>query len=245
MNLLVCMITYNRLAYSQKTLENFRKTVTVPHHLLVVDNYSTDGTGLWLADNVDNFIINSKNYYPGKATNIGWQRGLKDYPEATHLMRLDNDMHLEPGWDTKVAEYFEKITELGQLGLDYDAIDNQPGQNNQLTINGMTLHPWPGCVGGPCVIPRAVWDYGIRYDETPWHIDEGQYQTMQEDSKFSLDISKAGWLFGHMHEKLAWTFAKPDTWQEYPDYYKKTMTERGYPDPFSNKGDITKKAYGG
>jgi hypothetical protein len=31
-----------------------------------------------------------------------------------------------------------------------------------------------------------------------------------------------------MTEKLAWTFANEHNWKEYPEYYRETMTKRGY-----------------
>jgi glycosyltransferase involved in cell wall biosynthesis len=228
MKLLVVLITYNRLAYTKRTLDAFRSTITVPHFLVIVDNQSTDGTREWLKDSGADLIIkNPDNYYPGKACNIGWEEGLKHYSEATHLMRLDNDMELLPGWDTKAKEYFKTIPELGQLGLDHEAIEHPMAKLKELNINGMKLNPWPGNVGGPNIISRAVWDRGIRYSEARWS-HEVDIPTPQEDCQLSADILRAGYLMGHMTERLSFTFANQSNWSEYPDYYRKTMEERGY-----------------
>lgn len=223
MKLLICLITYNRLEYTQKTLINLFNTISTPSYLVVVDNKSSDGTRNYLKELfrngvVNRLILNKENFYPGKACNIGWERGLKAFPEATHLMRLDNDMHFKKGWDVRAKEYFERIDRLGQLGLDYDGGENKTPE----FYNGMGLIEWPSTVGGPCIIRREIWDNGARYDETPW---EGTM--IQEDVKLSHKLQQDGWLTGHMDTRLSWTFATPDTWKKYPDYYKKTMTERG------------------
>lgn len=233
MKLLICLVTYNRLRYTQRTLGGLLSTIKVPHYIVTVDNHSTDDTPKWLkeqklAGTIDYHILNQGNYYPGKATNMGWGMGIYKYPEATHLMRLDNDMELKEGWDTKAEEYFMKLPTLGQLGLDHEAVEHPLAEDTALTINDMKLQQWPGCVGGPCIIPRRVWDMGLRYDETPWHKGLNGEIVLQEDSKLSWEIKNRGLLVGHMDEDLARTFANETNWHEYPEYYKKTMSQRGY-----------------
>lgn len=233
MKLLVVLITYNRKAYTQKTLRNFWSTIEVPYYLVAVDNASDDGTQEYLQslqerNRIDKVILNPENYYPGKATSIGWAEGLKEYPNATHLMRLDNDMHLEKGWDKAASEYFEAMPSLGQLGLDHEAIENPRAAGHEITIKGKTINRFPGNVGGPNIISRAVWDKGLRYGEERWQAQAPNIPTAQEDVWFSKSIENAGFLMGHMNEKLAWTFANRENWKEYPEYYKKTMHERGY-----------------
>lgn len=227
------MITYNRLAYTKRTLASLLKTINTPYYLLICDNASTDGTKLWLADKkqagyIDDYIINDDNYYPGKATNIGWDQGLADFPKATHLMRLDNDFEFKKGWDAAAEDYFKKIPELGQLGLDHEAIEHPKAKLRVLDINGKKLNPWPGCVGGVNIIPKKVYDLGVRYEEMRW--DDDRKSPMQEDSNFSRKIQAKGYLTGHMTENLARTFANVENWKDYPEYYTKTMTERGYDD---------------
>lgn len=240
MKLLIVLISYNRLEYTKKTLENLLKTIVVPHYIVSVDNNSTDGTQEWLQQQLDDgrinkLILNPENYYPGKATNIGWAEGLREYPEATFLMRCDNDMMFKNGWDINIEDYFDAIPELGQLGLDHNAISkdsNNKGQN-LLHINGKLLDAWPGCVGGPNVIRRELWEKGARYDETPWH-NNGP-RTMQEDSRFSQTVFKLGYFLGHPTERFSYTFATEKNWGDYPEYYLKTMKERGYGDVYGQE----------
>lgn len=239
MKLLITLITYNRLAYTKRTLRELWATIEVPYYLVVVDNNSDDGTIEYLKghekrDRIDKIIYNPDNYYPGKATNIGWAEGLKDYPEATHLMRLDNDMHLKKGWDSTAESYFKAIPELGQLGLDHEAIEHPQADLRVLEINGKRLNPWPGCVGGPNIIRRKIYDLGARYQELMWN--DGRNSPLQEDSQFSKSIQNLGYLTGHMTEDLARTFANESNWSDFPEYYKKTLTDRGYNEKLKEAG---------
>lgn len=239
MNLLIVLITFNRLAYTKRTLRALWDTIELPHYLVIVDNNSDDGTQKYLGNLVernkaDYIIFNQENYYPGKATNIGWSEGLEAYPEATHLMRLDNDIHLEKGWDLAAEDYFKKIPELGQLGLDHEAIETPKAALRVLDINGKSLNPWPGCVGGPNIIRRKIYDQGVKYPELMW--DDGRNSPLQEDSQFSKAIQNRGYITGHMTESLARTFANMGNWSDYPNYYKKTMTDRGYDDKLKESG---------
>jgi glycosyltransferase involved in cell wall biosynthesis len=239
MNLLIVLITYNRLDYTKRTLRELWDTIELPYYLVVVDNNSDDGTKEYLdklvpRNRADKVILNPDNYYPGKATNIGWEEGLKEYPDATHLMRLDNDMHLEKGWDVTAESYFKAIPELGQLGLDHEAIEDPRAALRVLEINGKRLNPWPGCVGGPNIICRKLWDMGLRYSEMMWN--DGRKSPLQEDSMFSKAIQNQGFLTGHMTENLSRTFANESNWKDYPEYYKKTMEDRGYDDRLKEAG---------
>lgn len=225
MRLLIVLVTFNRLVYTKRTLRGLWDTLEVPYYLVVVDNNSTDKTKTYLQTlvkrgRIDKLILNPENYYPGKATNIGWTEGLKEYPTATHLARVDNDMHFEKGWDKRAEEYFKTIDRLGQLGLDFDGGENKVPEY----YNGMGLIEWPGCVGGPNIVRREIFNVA-KYDEDKW---EGSGSRIQEDSRFSRKIKQDGWLVGHMDERLSWTFANKDNWVDYPDYYLKTMSDRGY-----------------
>jgi len=240
--LLIVLLTYNRKEYTKKTLRSLWDTIQTPYYLVAVDNNSDDGTqdyllGLKERNRVDKVILNPENYYPGKATNIGWAEGLKEYPNATHLMRLDNDMHLESGWDVTALEYFARIPSMGQVGLDHEAIETDKAKGYEVTLGGKTYNSFPGCVGGPNIIRRLVWDKGIRYDESKWEAMAPDTPTIQEDFRLSKTIKDFGFLVGHMTEPLGRTFANKTNWSDYPDYYRKTMTERGY-------GHILKEVFG-
>lgn len=227
MKLLICLVTFNREAYTHKTLKYLSDNTSddADYYIIVVDNASTDGTQEYLKklkyrSRINQLIINPQNYYPGKACNIGWEAALKNY-DATHLMRLDNDMQLNKGWDKRVEDYFKAIPELGQLGIEHEAIETREADLRRRTINGFTINEFPGVVGGPMIMQRRLWDLGLRYDETPWS------PPMQEDSRLSQLVKIRGYLVGHAQEELGRTFATSKNRTDYPDYYKKTFADRG------------------
>ena len=245
MKLLIVMVTYNRLAYTQRTLESLLDTITGDYCYVVVDNASRDGTREWLQAQFhrENYLLCDKNLYPGKASNVGWRYGLERYPDADYLMRTDNDIEFFPDWVDKAEDYFDKIEHLGQLGLNHKMVDQAPGVQTvqyyldgigvtnvetRPVINSKCIITWPGSVGSPMIMRRCLWDSGLRYDETPWHHDGGDIPTIQEDAKLSTAILRSGWYFGHSEEKLAEHFVTPRDWKDYPDYYDKTLHERGY-----------------
>jgi len=227
MKKLVVLITYNRLEYTKRTLKDIWENTSddADYLLVVVDNNSTDGTKEYLKEQqrrgrINILILNPENSYPGKAANIAWRKGLEVF-DADLLVRIDNDMHLEKNWDLKVDKYFEAIPELGQLGLEHEAIETPEADMQRRYINGYTINEWPGCVGGPMVMRRKLWDLGIRYDEEKWKPGG------QEDSKLSAEVKNRGYLVGHAQEELGRTFATKDNRNDFFDYYKQTFKERG------------------
>lgn len=243
MRLLIVLLTYNRLEYTKRTLKSLLDTIDTPYYLLAVDNNSTDGTQEWLKKNkkINHVILNPDNYYPGKAMNIAWTEGIRLYPEATHLMRLDNDIILKKSWDKVCQKYFEAIPNLGQLGYEHTAIEHPEAETMMLDINGKHLYFWPGNIGGPCIISRQVWEDGLRYKEDRWNHRNSNYPWPQEDSFFSRDIALKGYLFGHTEENIGMTFADASNWDDYPEYYIQTMTERGYKNVYKETLDRLKE----
>lgn len=246
MRLLIVLITHNRLAYTQKTLRSLWANTSddSDYYLVMVDNASTDDTPRYIKKayeraRIDDLLLNKDNRYPGAACNQGWVEGLEDY-DATHLMRLDNDMVFTKHWDKWVQRYFANIPELGQLGLDHEAIEDPRSEMYKRTINGFTVNEWPGCVGGPSIIPRKIWDMGIRWPEMRW--DDERRSAAQEDSAFSKAIKDAGYLVGHAQMELARTFANKSNWSDYPEYYLKTMAERGYSENVTYVESLTWKS---
>lgn len=153
MKLHTVMITYDRLDCTQKSINSFLETVTVPYTLTIVDNGSTDGTPEWLDRLEFDAVLFSDNKYPGYACNRGWERAPLD---ADFLQRADNDWTFLPGWCERVQEQFEDPN-VGQVGL--------RTAREEVFPNGQTV-PWN--VGGNNIIRRELWDQGLRYDERPW-----------------------------------------------------------------------------
>lgn len=165
MKLHTVFVTHNRLELTRRTLASYLDTVTESFHFTVVDNGSTDGTEEWLRENVGTYpsayILLGQNFYPGKATNLGWEISQDD---VTHLHRSDNDVEYLPGWCDEVLERF-RDPNLGQLGL--RTVEEEGAHAN---------------VGGNCIIPRHLFVAGLRYCESPWT------RVAFEDGQLSHDV---------------------------------------------------------
>ena len=235
MKLLTVLVTHNRLELTKLALESYKRTTSVPNFLVVVDNASSDGTGEYLREQylngtIDHYIESESNLYPGGACNLGWEKGLELYPEATHLHRADNDLLFRTGWDIEVMRCFADFPLLGQLGTMNQEQEFPIGEvewNIEWSGNSCINRHWQ-TVGGPNVIAREVWDRGLRYDDSPWH-HFGQ-PTGQEDVKLSLAIKALGYTLGNTVPDLVHHLGDRAYMKDSPyiDYYRKTFSDRGY-----------------
>lgn len=202
------IVTHNRLALTQRVIESYLETVTLPFNLLVVDNASTDGTQEWLLDSHLRYGISllTENRFPGFATNLGFSRAPQD---ATLLHRQDNDFAFQEGWDKQVVTAFKRSPKLGQLGLRTDKEE--------------LFAPWN--VGGCCVIRRELWDQGLRYDERPW----GEYPVgYSEDSFLSPAVREMGYNWRRVKKPCLESLASGD-WDD--PYYERSYGIRGIKPP--------------
>lgn len=169
--LVTALVSYNRPELLKQTVASYLETVTLPHHLVIVDNASDEETRDWLEGCGQDVRYLPENRYPGYAANFGWAAGL-GIVDAQFLHRSDNDVRYEPGWCEEVLERFAAKPELGQLGL--------------RTLEEEGPH---GAVGGNCVIHRKVWEAGMRYGEDPWPT------VGFEDAHLSNAVARAGFTW--------------------------------------------------
>jgi glycosyltransferase involved in cell wall biosynthesis len=194
------IVTHNRLELTKQVIASYLDTVTVPFTLWVVDNASTDGTMEWLADQDFGVTILPKNYYPGYATNRGWEWAPDD---ATHLQRADNDMAFLPGWCNEVQARFGR--RVGQVGL------RTLAEEFRCYVN----------TGGNCVIRRELFfDHRLRWDERPW---TAYPAGLSEDTFFSPKVKKLGYQWTRVKKPCLESLATHD-WED--PYYAKSYGDR-------------------
>lgn len=173
------IVSYKRKELTEKTLQSYLDTVSVPHSIVIVDNNSPPDTTEWLSSLDIPVIFLKTNKYPGYATNRGWEK----MPNETVLLhRIDNDTQLLPGWCENAIEAFEN-TSIGQYGL--------LAEGGLDWLQSKNLYPsawrgWP--IGGASIIHRKLYDRGLRYSEKPW-TDGGNL----EDTQMTLDVWKLGY----------------------------------------------------
>jgi glycosyltransferase involved in cell wall biosynthesis len=203
MKLHTVFITYNRLELTKRAIASYLETVSVPYQLCVVDNASTDGTQEWIMDQgFQTFHLMNNNVYPGMATNIGWSV----MNTGTHLHRADNDFIFLPGWCEEVERVFSENPNLGQLGM---RTDEEELHNTHNT-------------GGNCIIPRRLWDEGMRWDERPW--PEIKTAGYTEDSYFSPEVVRRGYEWRRVERPCVQSISVESPGDE---YYRKSWADRG------------------
>jgi glycosyltransferase involved in cell wall biosynthesis len=230
--LLTCICTFNRLDYTQRCIESWLDTRNPKwDHLVVVDNASTDGTQAYLDSlpftDVFAVLKNDRNLFPGAATNLGWFHGCatvlqQDLGEPRLLHRSDNDVEYLAGWSDRVRDAFSQIENLGQLGILNAHEDEQAGTMNRSN--------WPkdptGTIylvptGGNCVIPKSLWDEGLRWEAGAWR-PGGR----DEDTLMSQAIMSRGLLVGRLVDTCAnnMSFGR---YADHPEYYNQSAALRG------------------
>jgi glycosyltransferase involved in cell wall biosynthesis len=199
------MLCWNRLALSRRSLESYRATTTVPHELFLVDNGSTDGTREWMrsVDGVTGLVLMDRND-PAAALNEALGRcagGL------LHVM--ENDYLYAPGWDRWVVDCFERIPDLGQLGM----IVGRPGLRGEPRAGLVHLARENVCTTS--VFRRELFfTHGVRVHG---HYLGGRYP---DDHDLSRQIRDAGWLVAWPDVELARHLGVEDEeFRRDPGYY--------------------------
>lgn len=170
------IVSYRRRSLTERVLDSYLATVSVPYSLVIVDNGSPKGVTDWIKGTGVDHLLLGENWYPGYATNRGWELMP---PETSLLQRIDNDTEYLPGWCDEMIAAFEdpKVGQYGPIGESDEPWITAPG--------------WP--VGGNSVIARRLYDEGLRYSERPWGPDG-----IQEDHQLTLDVWGRGFrrVFG-------------------------------------------------
>ena len=129
----IIIVTYNNLDYTKKCLNSIFQMTTYPNYeILIVDNFSNDGTREYLFDlekKYDNIriFLNKENLGFSRANNIGLKRA-----EGKYLIILNNDTIVTSGWISGLIKHLSKYGLVGpvtnsigneaKIDIDYDNI---------------------------------------------------------------------------------------------------------------------------
>ena len=112
----VIVLTYNQCETTLAFLESLHASWERPSEVLVWDNGSKDGTAEAIAEAFPGVLIHSHDSNLGVASGRNAAAGLaRDTFEPTHLLFLDNDMALEPGFVAALLRAFEEGPDVGQV----------------------------------------------------------------------------------------------------------------------------------
>jgi GT2 family glycosyltransferase/tetratricopeptide (TPR) repeat protein/2-polyprenyl-3-methyl-5-hydroxy-6-metoxy-1,4-benzoquinol methylase len=146
----IILLTHNELPYTQLCLESIRKHTHLPYELVVVDNGSTDGTVEWLQRQSDvHLVCNPTNLGFAKGVNQGLQAA-----EGTHLLLLNNDTVVTPGWLRRLLRCLHSGPDVGLVG----PLTNYASGPQQVQASYRS----------PAALDAFAWDlgrHGTRYQE--------------------------------------------------------------------------------
>lgn len=152
----IIVLNWNRLHYTKQTIERILEVTTIPHELILVDNNSTEESGVrQYLDTVKGNektvdiirVYNKKNFGVGGGRNTGLLRATGDY-----LTTIDDDVLVPSSWDVLMAEACDKIPKLGITGVNVEPT-NYPIKE----INGIKVRPKKNNLGGACLcMPKRV-----------------------------------------------------------------------------------------
>ena len=184
------MLTYNALEYTKRCVLSLDHTVTVPWHLLVLDNTSTDGTREWLASLDDPRITVSL-----AETNLGVAGGRNRQlallegrvPDDGVICFIDNDLEFFGDWVPPFLRVFDEEPTVGIVSTIGYEVAVREDRRELLSV--FTRRPFPVDVaagGFACCVRPAVFRAIGGFDEALnpfWH----------EDDDIAVRARAAGW----------------------------------------------------
>tara|TARA_B100000287_G_scaffold253138_1_gene237841 strand:- start:10386 stop:11177 length:792 start_codon:yes stop_codon:yes gene_type:complete len=155
LKLTTVIVSYNRLDYTKKCIESFRRVKPEGSIIVVIDNGSTDGTREYLQEEQEKnddfgYIFPEENIYVGGA----WELAANTLDDSEYVLLLDNDAFFrekDKNWFDVCKSFFESMPSLGSIGM-YDVpkpgtysngiVDE--GYKNRKELNGVeyfdTIH---------------------------------------------------------------------------------------------------------
>ena len=203
MRLSIIIITYNGLGFLTRCLDSLCDFIDKPDcEVIIVDNYSTDGTLDFLRNNYPQLplILNSENRGVAAARNQGIARATGD-----KLLLLDNDTGATTTAINAMSRYLDKHPEVGlcscrlvdKEGIPQDSCKPYPGlmikARNVLGIgNKMRYVPSEEGIIEPVYVIGACQMFTHEVVDKVGMLDEHIFYG-PEDADWCLRIKQAGW----------------------------------------------------
>jgi glycosyltransferase involved in cell wall biosynthesis len=179
------VLSYNRKAFLQRSLESLWAHTTYPYQLIICDDASDAETqdyiySLVRARKVSTVLLNSgHNMGIGTAVNRGIAAAWGDY-----LLKLDADLIYRPGWLHEVVHILDH-PEVGSMGLFAYHHPPRVFEKDIIRDHG-AYYEMVDYVGSAVCFRRDIWDkFG------PWWV--GAEQTFSEDVRFKRTMQAVGY----------------------------------------------------
>lgn len=238
---------YNRLSYTMQTISSIKNNILHPNKIIVVDNFSTDGTREYLQfckekGIIDYLILNNKNEGISVPKNQGLEvvKELAKTEDIRYVMISDNDITMPFVRDKQgkcclshIVEMMNNHPEVGMCGID---LDKQNAPDNQAWWWKLRQHP----ATNPefTEISIGFWGAVIRYEFF------NEFSFIGESLYGRVDEALRNWCFLVKKQKIGlwkgvYDISKKETipclgqhlgWREdlekYPDYVNFKKQER-------------------
>jgi len=202
----VIILTMNQREMTLRMLDSFSAAERNGSHFVVWDNGSTDGTAEAIRDRFPDVEVHHhpENLGVASGRNAGAKLALEKF-RPTHLVFLDNDMIVRPGFIQALAEPFATDATLGQTQAkllflhDPERINDGGGCRINFLLGETRPVAFRELDRGQCDKPSACVACGgammVRADifEQLGGFDSGFDPFGPEDLDFSLRLQKAGY----------------------------------------------------
>lgn len=240
----IVILTYNQLDYTKQCIESIRKfTEPNTYEIIIVDNYSTDGTREWLKQQKDiKTLLNSENKGFPKGCNQGIEESIGD-----NILLLNNDTVVTKNWLNNLLKCLYSSNDIGAVGpvtnsaayysiipVNYKSIEEMHNFATQYNVS--TAHKWEErlkLIGFCMLIKRELISNIGKLDEifTPGNF---------EDDDYSVRIRKAGYRLMLCKDTFIHHYGSV-SWKKDQNEYMNILNENE--NKFKEKWGITSKAY--
>jgi hypothetical protein len=203
MRLSIIIITYNGLGFLTRCLESLRDFINKPDcEVIIVDNYSTDGTLAFLRNNYPQLqlILNSENRGVAAARNQGIT-----VAKGEKILLLDNDTEATTSAINAMSDYLDIHPDVGlcscrlvdKEGMPQDSCKPYPGLmiklRNVVGIGNKTRYvPDENGIIEPVYVIGACQMFGREVVEKVGILDEHIFYG-PEDADWCIRIKRVGW----------------------------------------------------
>ena len=125
----IIAVNYNTLPWMKLLVQSVRKFTTVPHEVVIVDNFSSDGSMGWLSRQNDIRVI-ALNYNAGHGAGLDLALSTVDPIKYRFCIALDIDTHLQrKNWDSDFLNLYAKDGDIKLIAAKGDDVEKGAAAN--------------------------------------------------------------------------------------------------------------------
>ena len=135
----IIVLNYNKYDYTKRCLESLHASDYPNHHIVLIDNGSSDGSSQRLQNEFPDitYIFNEKNVGFARGVNVGIRHALLD-PDCAYVLLFNNDAIMLPTYLRRAIETAESDPQIGIVG----GKTYQDQTSNVISYAGGEIHTW-------------------------------------------------------------------------------------------------------